>query len=228
MRIRIAMSNDNMRRRFGFLPPPIYGYDMGGNLAAKIKAIRMAMGHNQAEFADLLGTTQSTVTRWERGSMPKGEALQRLADIANTTVERLLNLDDITNEMPDQIPVVGYVGAGATILPIDDHPQGQGIDFVERPPFVSGKAVAVEVRGDSLFPVAENGWKLVYAGDQTVVEEEVLNSLCVCQLEDGRVLVKRVLRGTKPLHYHLQSTNAPLIEDARLVWAAKVKAIIPS
>lgn len=211
---------------FNFPLPPVYAGAMGGTLAAKIRAIRASRGLNQTEFGEAIGTTQSTVARWERGSMPQGEMLQRLADYAGTTIERLLDVDDFGLKS-DDIPVVGYVGAGAEVVPYDDHSHGGGLDFVERPPFVEGRAVAVEVKGDSLFPIAENGWRLIYTGEQTVIEDDVLNRLCVVQLEDGRVLVKRLLKGTKPLHYHLMSTNAPMIEDVRITWAAKVKAIIP-
>ena len=200
---------------------------MSKNLSEKIKAIRNALGLNQTEFAERLGATQSTITRWEKGSMPKGEALHRLADMANTSVEKLLNLDTFSSSSPDQIPVVGYVGAGAEVIPIDDFAKGSGLDYVERPPFISGAAVAVEVQGSSMLPVAEDGWRLVYTGEQSVIEDDVMNRLCVVCLDDERILVKRVIRGSEPQHYHLVSTNAPMIENVRIVWAAPVRAIIP-
>lgn len=200
---------------------------MNGNLAKKVKAIRNAAGLNQTEFAERVGTTQSTVTRWENGSRPQGDMLQRIAEFANTTVERLLGVDELAATPTGEIPVVGYVGAGAEIIPYDDLPHGEGLDHVERPPFVSGRAVAVEVKGDSLLPTAEDGWRLIYTGEQTILEDEVLNRICVVQLTDGRMLVKRLMRGSQPQRYHLVSTNAPIIEDAEIVWAARVKAIIP-
>ena len=113
-------------------------------------------------------------------------------------------------------------------MPFDDYAHGDGLDHIERPPFIQGAAVAVEVRGDSLIPVAEDGWKLIYAGEQALLEEEVINRLCVVKLADDRVLVKRLIRGSKPGRYHLISTNAPIIEDAEVIWAARVKAIIPN
>lgn len=197
-------------------------------LAKKINAIRLTLGLDQAEFGAKLGTTQSAVSRWERGSRPKHEFLAAIATIANTTIDKLLSDGDVSAVPADAIPVVGIVGAGAEVLPYDDYGPGDGMDYVERPSGITGQVVAVEVRGDSLFPTAENGWRLIYAGEQTVLEEEVLNRICVVQLTDGRMLVKRVLRGSQPRRYHLQSTNAPLIEDAEVVWAARVKAIIPN
>lgn len=212
---------------YDFPLPPIYAGNMAGNLAARIKALRVSKGYNQTEMAERLGVTQSTVTRWENGALPRADQLKLLADMANTSVERLLGADSLSNTPADMIPVVGYVGAGAAVFPFDDHAPGDGMDHVDRPPFVHGAAVSVEVRGDSLYPVAEDGWRLIYAGEQTIIEADVLNRLCVVQLEDGRMLVKRLMRGTKPQHYHLVSTNAPTIEDAKVVWAAMVKAIIP-
>jgi hypothetical protein len=101
-------------------------------------------------------------------------------------------------------------------------------ETLPRPPMTTGDLLAVEVRGDSMLPLAEEGWHIVYTAEATVDENECLNRVCVVQLdEDESMLVKRVLRGTKPQHYHLMSTNAPLIEDAKLRWAAVVKAIVP-
>lgn len=211
---------------YAFPMPPIYAVGMGNTLAERIKAIRQAKGLNQTEFAEVIGTTQSTVTRWERGSEPGGAHLRAIAEYAGTTVERLLGTDELTVGA-DAVPVVGYVGAGAAVHPFDDYPHGDGMDHVERPPFVSGRAVAVEVRGDSLLPTAEDGWRLIYTGEKTIVEDEVLNRICVVQLVDGGMLVKRVMRGSKPQRYHLVSTNAPIIEDVEIAWAARVKAIIP-
>lgn len=197
-------------------------------LAKRIAAIRMSAGLDQTEFGEAVGVSQSTVGRWERGSEPKIDVLQRIADFAGTTVERLTGVEQLLRQTPEQIPVVGYVGAGAQVLPYDDYAPGQGMDYVERPAGVSGRAVAVEIQGDSLYPFAEEGWRLIYTGEQTLLEEDVLNRVCVVQLADGRMLVKKVLRGSAPQRYHLMSSNAPLIEDVEIVWAAKVKAIIPN
>jgi transcriptional regulator with XRE-family HTH domain len=198
-------------------------------LASKIKALRLSKQMNQTQFGELVGYSQGMVARWESGAAPKHAALMALADAAGSTVDEFLGIAAEPDRVSvADIPVVGYVGAGAAVYPIDDLPKGEAFDTVERPPFVKGTAVAVEVRGDSLVPVAEDGWRLIYSGERTIMEDEVLNRLCVVELIDGRMLVKRVVRGTKPQRYHLISTNAPMIEDVEIVWAAKVKAIVPS
>lgn len=197
-------------------------------LADKIRAIRMAANMNQTQFGEALGVGQSTVTRWENGSAPKGNHLKAIANFANTTVEKLLGTEGISGSSGNQVPVVGYVGAGASVFPYDDFAKGDGIAHIDRPSFVRGQVVAVEVRGDSLLPTAENGWRLIYAGNQSLDEGEVLNRICVVKLKDDGMMVKRVIRGTLPGRYHLVSSNAAMIEDAQLEWAAPVTAIIPS
>ena len=196
-------------------------------LADKIRLLREGRRLTQSEFADELGTTQPTVARWEKGSAPKRDALARLAKMAGVTIEEFIGAP-MRSEGTGDIQVVGYVGAGAAVFPYDDHEHGDGFATVERPAFVKERAVAVEVRGDSLVPTAEDGWRLIYTGNRTVLEEDVLNRLCVVKLTDGRMLVKRVVRGSEPQRYHLVSTNAPMIENAEIEWAARVTAIIPN
>lgn len=127
----------------------------------------------------------------------------------------------------DEVPVVGYVGGGAQVHPIDDYSNGDGMDFIERPEYIEGRAVAVQIKGDSMLPVAEDGWKLIYI-ERAIDEVDFLNRLCVVKLADDRMLVKKVLRGSQPKRYHLQSFNAPLIEDVAIKWAARVKSIVPA
>ena len=204
-----------------------YRRPMKQTLAERIKLIRQSRGETQAEFADALGTTQGTVARWEKGSAPKHEALSLLATMAGVSLEHFLG-QPMRSENADEIPIVGYVGAGAAVYPYDDLSHAEGMGTVERPEFVKGRAVAVTVSGDSLVPTAEDGWRLIYAGDQTILEEDVLNRLCIVKLVDGRMLVKRVVRGSEPQRYHLVSTNAAMIENVQIEWAARIKAIIPS
>ena len=200
---------------------------MAISVSERIKRLRISRGEKQEEFADRLGVSQGTVARWEGGSMPKPDALSSLARLAGVSLETFLG-KPATAASTGDIPVVGYVGAGAAVYPYDDEPFGGGHTSVERPEFIKGRAVAVEVKGDSLVPTAEDGWRLIYAGEQTLIESDVLNKLCIVKLLDGRMLVKRLVKGSKPQRYHLISTNAPMMEDVEVEWAAPVKAIIPA
>jgi transcriptional regulator with XRE-family HTH domain len=203
---------------------------MAIQLSTKIQLLRKKLGKTQPEFADMVGVSQGTVSRWEKGAAPSHQHLMEMARLEGVSLDEFLlgAIGRPASEQGPPIPVVGYVGAGASVYPVNDVDEATGLETIERPPFITGDAIAVEVRGDSLYPVAEEGWKLIYTGEPAVIEDEVLNKLCVVALVDGRVLVKRLVRGSKPQRYHLLSTNAPMIEDAEVLWAAKVRAIIPA
>ena len=112
MRIRMLSASAICGSGFSFSAPPHYDTGMEKMLAKRIKGIRVSMGLNQTEFAERLGATQSTVTRWESGSRPAYGALQKIAAIANMTVDKLLNLNNDSAIREGGVPVVGYVGAG--------------------------------------------------------------------------------------------------------------------
>lgn len=184
-----------------------------------LKDARRMAGLSQEALGHLVDSGRSTIVKLENGTLPMTEAwAKRLAPHLGIKPHQLYD--------GPQIPLVGYVGGGQRVYAYNDT-EGAG-ETIARPPMTSGDLLAVEVRGDSMLPLAEEGWHIVYTAEATVDENEVLNRVCVVQLdEDESMLVKRVLRGSKPRHYHLMSTNAPLIEDARLRWAAVVKAIVP-
>lgn len=180
---------------------------------------RRKAGLSQTELADSVGTTLSMIGKIERGQRSLNSRwLSRIAEVLGC------DPSDLISDRPT-IPIVGFVGAGAYVYAYQD--MANGAEDIERPPMVNGEAVAVEVRGDSMLPLAEEGWLIVYANEATIDEAAVLNKVCVVQLEDDTMLVKRVTQGTKPQHYHLISTNAPMMADVRIRWASVVKAIVP-
>lgn len=185
-----------------------------------LRDARKHAGLSQEALGKAAGSGRSTIVKLERGELPFTEEwAKRLAPHLGIKPHQL------EHDVP-QVKLVGFVGAGQRVFAYSDL-EGAG-ESIDRPPMTTGDLLAVEVRGDSMLPLAEEGWSIVYTAEATVDENEVLNRVCVVQLdEDESMLVKKVVRGTKPNHYHLMSTNAPLIEDAKLRWAAVVKAIVP-
>ena len=113
------------------------------------------------------------------------------------------------------VPLVGYVGAGAEITPFDD---GGALEWVDPMPGIGPEAVAVCVRGDSMFPRYFDGDLLIY--DSHISVRQANGRECVVSLADGRKFVKtvRVVAGVVTL----ESYNAPPIEDVRVEWCAPV------
>ncbi len=56
----------------------------------RIRQLRLAAGLRQRELAEHLGTTQSAIHKYERGTLPEPGRLLQLAEIGNTTIEWLL------------------------------------------------------------------------------------------------------------------------------------------
>ena len=122
------------------------------------------------------------------------------------------------------VPIVGYVGAGAVMhyYAFADSPD----EFVPMPENGNENTVAVEVRGSSLGSIFDT-WLVYYDRVQSAPTSDMVGKLCVVGLADDRVLVKRLRRGSAPGLYNLESNTEGLIEDAEIVWAAKVKTMTP-
>lgn len=65
-----------------------YAHRMSGQsqLAANVSALRRHLGLKQTAFAELVDSDQANVSKWERGTEPKAHALERLAQLAGTTI----------------------------------------------------------------------------------------------------------------------------------------------
>ena len=197
-------------------------------LGERIKALRRELELTQAQFSALLGTSQPTMSRWEAGLFtPQDSAfLQRMAEMAGVALSEFrYGPAGIARE----VAVAGYVGAGAKIFPVDDFPQGSGLEMVTAPEGAGAKSVVgVRVRGDSMMPMMKDGWLLFYHRDQAGVPDDCIGKLCVVKVsDDGPILVKEVRRGSRAKTFTLLSVNADPIEAVRLEGAARVVSIRP-
>lgn len=121
----------------------------------------------------------------------------------------------------DTVPVVGYVGAGAVVVPFNDHEPGAGMEEAEAPLGLSDHAVAVIVRGDSMWPAYSEG-DLIYYDSELRAPTECLNREAVVRMPDGRMYVKRLSPGSASRRFTLISYNSPPMIDAEVEVAAPV------
>ncbi|MEP9370482.1 XRE family transcriptional regulator [Mesorhizobium sp. KR1-2] len=189
--------------------------DWGKRLRARMEAkglsmrtLSMAAGLGNTFVRDML----------ERSRVPSIDKFAKIAKVLDTTVA------DLLGEQPDAqrfVPLMGYVGAGQAVYPIDDG----GGEMAEAPPEASESTVAVRIKGDSMLPAFEDGWLLYYS--RHLPPHEMINRRCVVQLADGRILVKTIRRGAAQDVWTLTSTNAADIEDVVVEWAAPIDWIRP-
>ena len=101
------------------------------DLGKKIRAHRDEMGLTQAELADKLGLTYSSVSQWESGrATPRTPILRQLADLFNTTVAELMGEDATETAISGtsrMVPLLGFAHMGE---PCDE---GSLADEVEVP-----------------------------------------------------------------------------------------------
>lgn len=123
-----------------------------------------------------------------------------------------------------QALLVGKVGAGAEITRFDE---GVVLASLDPPPGVDN-CNAAEVEGDSMYPQMEAGWIVFYGPEHNGIPEECVGKICVVQVKDGPTLLKRLRRGSRKGLWRLESWNAPVRDDIKLEWAARVIDIRPT
>jgi phage repressor protein C with HTH and peptisase S24 domain len=118
-------------------------------------------------------------------------------------------------------PVVGFVGAGAEVH-VFDGDSGMPLTYITVPGRLKNPQ-AVIVRGDSMVPRYDEGNYLIY-DDVRLNPGDAVGKECVCFLENGKMFVKRLAKGSTRTLWNLQSTNTPnVIEDQRIQWAAEIR-----
>lgn len=187
-------------------------------LDALLNKIQEQEGWNQTELGKKVGVTQPTISRWKSGEdAPIGPNEKKLLQLARQL--RVINHVPKTDGLA--VPVVGYVGAGGQVA----YAEGQGpFGEAPMPPGATPGIVAVTVRGDSL-GVLGNDATIYYDNRQDPPTDALLGRLCVIGLPDGRILVKTLLKGSKPGLFHLIAVAGPNLMDHAVDWAARVSFI---
>lgn len=166
----------------------------------RIREAREALGLTQVELAERVGCKQTDIYRLETDGVKFSKYL--------APVLKVLHLSD---DQPAMVPVVGYVGAGAEVLAIDDHAKGDGFELIPAPPgMVNG--IALIVRGDSMTPKYDEG-EIIFIEKTVYSVDGLVGDICYIQLPDGRTYLKKLQYGSKPGLYTLISYNAPPILD---------------
>lgn len=124
------------------------------------------------------------------------------------------------------IRVIGTVGASSDGEVVMETAHDRW-DYVPLAPGGTAEASALEVRGGSMPGIAEDGALLYFEEQVTKPGKDMLNRVVIVETMDGRVLVKRLMRGSATGRFDLQSILGPTLEDVEIRWAAHITAIIP-
>lgn len=192
----------------------------------RLREARRAAGLSVDQVAQRAGYSASGVRAIENGQNGlRPDAAEKFAPVLGVTTAWLLTGDGDRDATP-LVRIIGRVGADTEGTVI--HATGQeGYDMAPVPPGGSRDSVALEVVGHSMRAIAEDGSLIYFEDQRNPPTPDMLGYYVIAELEDGRVLFKRLLRGSRPDVYMLESQIGPPIEDVRIRWAAEPTAIIP-
>jgi len=201
----------------------------------QIKARRLEMGLSLDQLAELTGYQKSTIRNAEEGHTRPGEKLLRLLskhlDLpleelmggsdyphltgAGRTVGAEANIVTEPGVIARTIPLLSWAQAGTTQAWEDVYEHEGFIGFNVRDP----KAVAVQIRGDSMAPQFPQGTiAIVYPG-----WEAKSGDLVIARLNDGTVMFKRLhVDGDNYTFISLNPIYPPLTVDK-----SKIEKVLP-
>lgn len=185
-----------------------------------LRFIKKETGWRQAEFAEKLGVTQASVSRWFSGSDPRG----KVHDSINELYVQLTKGTDGTEN--SHVPLMGYVGAQAEITPEFNQVSPDGIERIEIPFTLPDEMIAFCVRGDSMLPVYREGCIIIVYRNQNKPLEAFYGEEAVVRTSDGRRFIKTIIRGAEGVS--LISWNSNPIENVKLDWIGEIFAVLPS
>lgn len=197
------------------------------DLGKKIRAHRDELGLTQAELADKLGLTYSSVSQWESGrATPRTPILRQLADLFDTTVADLMGEDAAETAISGtsrMVPLLGFAHMGE---PCDE---GSLADEVEVPASIADahpRGFMVHAQGgcmDNRFP--HDALLLVDPDMEPVNGQPVL-----AETADYGAVVRNYTRGRSTVMLTADSHSgeyddilagpgdAPVVCKGRVVW----------
>src|SRR4051794_30759870 len=127
----------------------------------------------------------------------------------------------------NSVPIMGRVGAGASIEPEHEQVPPEGLGEVELPFPIAEETIAFEVAGDSMLPKYENGDVIVVFREQRHPLSSFYGEEAAVRLKTGERYLKTIERGKTPNLVNLNSFNAKPINGVKLDWIGEICVTLP-
>jgi len=152
-------------------------------------------GQKPTPTAKEIGFSSAALVKWKNGTIPRGNALQKIADYFGVTVNDLLTdtpaPSKLHREEGEKIAVLASVGAGIPLEAINTFDQDDPDSWEEISKSERGEFFALRVRGPSMEPLIRHGDIVIVRrqdeyNDGDIVVALVNGSEGVCKLLEYR------------------------------------------
>lgn len=192
-----------------------------------MQAQLQSRGHGaKGALAKHLGVRPDAITRMANTAPSKETREIRAHELSE--IERFFSMTapgSLNDVAPASVRIRGKAGAGpdgTVLFAIGDDDFGEA----DAPVNATPSTEALEVEGHSMRDVAHDG-SLIYYDERRTPDLDHMGNLCVCWLEDGRVLIKYPTMGSETGLFNLESTSARTLRDVPVRFMAHVTSIVP-
>ncbi|NNE57466.1 MAG: helix-turn-helix transcriptional regulator [Hellea sp.] len=153
---------------------------------------------------------------------PSTESVAKILSVAGLNFEDFAALAADRPARGPVIPVIGLAQAGdGGFFDDSGYPVGEGWDEVRMPGEMDEKVYALEIHGDSMWPVFRDGDRVLVAPNETVRKGDRV----VVKTQEGEILAKELIRQTTT-KIELKSLNAEYddrnFSRKEIAWMARI------
>lgn len=203
----------------------IMEFDDRPSPAIRLQQAREKRGFKTAkDAAKFFGWNYETYAQHESGLRGISRVAGRYAKAFRVSEGWLLTGEGV--DAHTQVPVMGFLGAGAVVEPDYEQVPEEGLDTVDLPFPLPAEMIAFRVRGDSMLPAYKDGHIIVVYKEPTKPVEAFFGEEAAVLTSDGRRFIKTIMRGQGGT-VNLYSWNAQPIENVALAWIGEIFAAFP-